>query len=95
VHVDRERKERNLPPRPANTPFTRKCLKNYEAEAASQPGVELVKASSSSSARTQGTRREMAHFSLRNLYSQMTGVLLFHYVSAGEWRDSQANKPAV
>jgi hypothetical protein len=52
-HIDRDRMERNLPPRLSPTLITRGCLKNYEAEAASQPGVALVKASS---ARTQGAR---------------------------------------
>jgi hypothetical protein len=52
-HIDRDRMERNLPPRLSPTPITRGCLKNYEAQAASQPGVALVKASS---ARTQGAR---------------------------------------
>jgi hypothetical protein len=85
--ISKEREARGLPQPLVTTKYFCHTLEKYvNAAASQQPGIELVK--NVSTARTQGTRREMASLSERNLCSHIAAVLDFHYVP-GDWTDKQ------
>jgi hypothetical protein len=63
--------------------------KLYNLEAATQPGISLVKPSST---KVTGSRRQTAATSHRNIMSQIVSLLNFNFVR-GEWTNKPTNLP--
>jgi hypothetical protein len=88
--VGQDREDRGLPPQLTPDPtFAHHTLARYDALASLQPGIARVQ---SSSAWTQGIRRQMAKLSQGNLLSNIANTCSFKFMS-GKWEDKQANLP--